>query len=270
MTRRFPRARQVKIAGRMLLAALSMIVLHEAFAESPPKPAGATTNSLPPEIVLIQPVEFSAGTGASRTGAVQALQDATTRTNNPHGDAVEAAFRNLAARFPSIVTNLTARIEAQKRTVTGETRSVPSAAAEGKTFIEASMNPETFKEAGLDKLSRAELEILDRWLLNMSSELLATSRTATDSPQDKRTTTFPGKKHEAPLERVLLVKDFNGDRVLIQRSNGERWMLRAKTWCRWSRRYEGRYVSLLFGPITSELINEEGESLNFWIDRKID
>ena len=259
MTRRTLLAKQLVVAGRMLWMALWMIAWHEATAESLPKPTGTNTNQVPSEVVLIQPIEFSAAPAKGQTNAAQAQQNETLKTDS---GKVETALRNLAARLPA-VTNLAARMEAQRQTTSGD---LPN----GKTFVEASMSPEIFKASGLDKLSRNEIEVLDRWLLTMSSELIAAGRAATPSSQDKGTMTAPGKKNDAALERVLLVKDFNGDRVLIQRSNGERWMLRAKTWCRWSWRYEGRYVSLLFGPISSQLINEEGESLNFWIDRKID
>ena len=281
MTRRVLQAAQIIIAVRVLLAALSMAAWHGAFAESP-RPEGTATNHWPSEIVLTQPVEFSTVAGSSRTGAVQALPGGEMKPAGVQGDNVEAAFRNFAARFPTAATNFAARMEAQRRAMTGESRNAPSTAAAegkpqanrnlpgGKTFLEASMNPETFKASGLDKLSRAELEVLDRWFLTVSTELLMKSRATTTSQPDKETAAVSGRKSNAALERVLLVKDFNGDKVLIQRSNGERWLLRAKTWCRWSWRYEGRYVSLLFGSITSQLINDEGDSLNFWVDNKVD
>ena len=282
MTWRVPLATHSVIAGWVLLAALSMAAWHEAFAESPPGPEGTATNHWPSEIVLTQPVEFPTAAGGGRTGAVQALPGGEMNLTGVHGNNVEAAIRNLAAQFPTAATNLAARMEAQRRAMTGESRNTPSTATAegkpqanrnlpgGKTFIEASMNPETFKASGLDKLSRAEIEVLDRWFLTVSTELLLTSRAKTTSQQEKETAAVSGRKNNAALERVLLVKDFNGDKVLIQRSNGERWLLRAKTWCRWSWRYEGRYVSLLFGSITSQLINDEGDSFNFWVDNKVD
>ena len=265
----------------MLLAALSFVAWQGVFAESPLKPEGVATNSWPSEIALIQPVEFPTATGSGQTGTVMVPQGAVMKLIGVHGDSVDVAYRNLTARLPAAATDLGARMETQKWAAASEPRAVPpiETAEEkpqagrylsgAKTFIEASMNAETFKASGLDKLSRAELEALDRWFLTMSSVLLTTSRPGAASQQGKETVTVPSKQY-GPLERVLLLKDFNGDRILIQRADGEKWLLRAKTWCRWSWRYEGRYVSLLFGPTSSQLINDAGETFNFWIDKKID
>jgi len=252
----------------MLMAALSVVAWHEAFAESPLKPEVAATNPWPPEIALIQPVEFPAVAGDGQAGTVQAPQGTVMKLIGVHGDSVDVAYRNLTARLPAAATDFATRMEAQRRAAASEPQAGRDSSG-AKTFIEASMNAETFKASGLGKLSRAELEALDRWFLTMSSVLLTTSRPGAASQQGKETVTVPSKKY-GPLERVLLLKDFNGDRVLIQRSDGEKWLLRAKTWCRWSWRYEGRYVSLVFGPTSSQLINDAGETFNFWIDKKIE
>jgi len=71
------------------------------------------------------------------------------------------------------------------------------------------------------------------------------------------------------LEEATIIKDFDGDKVIIERSNGERWLLEAKTWCSWSWRYEGKKVLLKFGYVTSKLINDEGDTCEFWTEDEI-
>lgn len=126
------------------------------------------------------------------------------------------------------------------------------------------MSGGTFKAAGLDKLSPAELQVLDGWFL----DIVLTSKQSgfTQTPNDLALA-GPGRK--SSVERALLVKNFNGEKVLIQRTNGEKWMLRARTWCRWSWRYEGRNVCLIFSPTTSQLINDYGEAYDFLTDKQV-
>jgi hypothetical protein len=71
------------------------------------------------------------------------------------------------------------------------------------------------------------------------------------------------------LEEATLVKDFDGDKVIIERVNGEKWILEAKTWCSWSWRYEGSKVLLKFGYVTSILINDDGDTCEFWTGEEI-
>jgi hypothetical protein len=71
-------------------------------------------------------------------------------------------------------------------------------------------------------------------------------------------------------EEALILKDFGDGRVLIERANGERWILDAKTsWCEWSWHYEERKVLLQFGPFSSTLINDKGEACDFWTEEQI-
>jgi len=200
--------------------------------------------------------------------------------------------QNLTIRLPAVMTDLSIRVQARKQMAAAGQKfsapptqpvpptppapsapETPAAAAppsqptqDTKTFIEGSMSGETFKAAGLDKLSPAELQLLDKWFLDI---LLASKRgTVLSQPSDPMLAAT-GKK-AGSVERALLVKNFNGDKVLVQRTNGEKWMLKAKTWCRWSWRYEGRYVCLVFGAGTSQLINDYGESYDFWTEKQIE
>jgi hypothetical protein len=66
-------------------------------------------------------------------------------------------------------------------------------------------------------------------------------------------------------ETVTITADVdNGDAVIVRRRNGDEWLLEAKTWCSWSWRYEGRNVLLKFGYVSSILVNDDGDSCDFW------
>lgn len=72
------------------------------------------------------------------------------------------------------------------------------------------------------------------------------------------------------FEKAWLIKDINsGDSVIIERSNGEQWLLEAKTWCSWCWRYEGRQILLKFGYTTSKLINDDGDVSEFWTEEEL-
>ncbi len=72
------------------------------------------------------------------------------------------------------------------------------------------------------------------------------------------------------FEKAWLIKDINsGDSVIIERRNGEQWLLKAKTWCSWCWRNEGRQTLLKFGYTTSKLINDNGDVSEFWTEKEL-
>jgi hypothetical protein len=72
------------------------------------------------------------------------------------------------------------------------------------------------------------------------------------------------------FEEAILVKDLPEGVVVIERTNGERWRLDAKKdWCRWAWRYEEKKVRLKFGHVSSILLNDEGDSCEFWTEEQI-
>lgn len=76
--------------------------------------------------------------------------------------------------------------------------------------------------------------------------------------------------NDGGLETAWIVKDIdNGDNVIIERSNGEQWLLEAYTWCSWCWLYEGRQVYLKFGYVSSKLINDNGDVVDFWTEDEI-
>ncbi len=72
------------------------------------------------------------------------------------------------------------------------------------------------------------------------------------------------------MEHAIILKDLGNGKLIVERANGEQWILDAKkSWCSWSWRNEGEKVSLRFGPWSSELTSEEGEVCEFWTEEQI-
>ena len=141
-----------------------------------------------------------------------------------------------------------------------------SRAKESKTLVEEVMDTQTFKSCGLQKLTKEELQNLSQWLkdaLNIAYQN-GKSEAKVVIPAQPRLKTFGG------LEEAIIIKDFDGDNVIIERANGEKWILEAKTWCSWSWRYEERKVLLKFGYVSSKLINDDGDVCEFWTEEEID
>ncbi len=75
---------------------------------------------------------------------------------------------------------------------------------------------------------------------------------------------------QSGIEQAWLIKDINdGEYIIIQRMNGEKWLLEAKTWCNWCWLKEGQMVYLKFGYVESLLINDDGETAEFWTEKEI-
>lgn len=71
-------------------------------------------------------------------------------------------------------------------------------------------------------------------------------------------------------ETATIVADVDsGDGVIIRRKSGEEWLLEAKLWCSWSWLYEGRSVLLKFGYVSSILVNDDGDSCDFWTKKQV-
>ena len=78
-------------------------------------------------------------------------------------------------------------------------------------------------------------------------------------------------ENDQALEEALLVEDLHTGELIIERANGERWILDAKKgWCPWGYEFEGKRVRLRFGPDTSFLVNDRGESYEFWTEKHIE
>jgi len=267
-------------AKLLLITTLLVAATQAALAEGAVKAADATPIEWPPYVALMKSVELPAMTESGQMRMAKVPQGAMVQLVKVDGDRVEVLHQNLTIRLPAVMTDLSIRVQARKQMAAAGQKfsapppqETPAAAAppsqptqDTKTFIEGSMSGETFKAAGLDKLSPAELQLLDKWFLDI---LLASKRGTVLSQPSDPALAATGKK-AGSVERALLIKNFNGDKVLVQRTNGEKWMLKAKTWCRWSWRYEGRYVCLVFGAGTSQLINDYGESYDFWTEKQIE
>jgi hypothetical protein len=261
----------------LLITTLLVAAGQAAPAQGLPAGANPSVGNWPPFVTLNRSAELPgmAEDGQMRTAKLP--EGAMVQLLKVDGDRVEVLYQGLTVRLPASVTDLSHRLQTPKPAVAPAPPSAPPVpqtptppppsepSPDSKTFIESAMSGETFKTAGLDKLSPAELQVLDRWFL----DIMLTSKRGSASPQpgDPSFAALGGKA--GSVERALLVKNFNGERILIQRTNGEKWMLRAKTWCRWSWRYEGRHVCLVFGKPTSQLINDYGETYDFLTDKQV-
>ena len=121
-----------------------------------------------------------------------------------------------------------------------------------KSLIEQSMGEHDFNAAGLNKLSKDELKRLDDYMVFFYQ---AASRQAQKLPGN--------------LEVAELVKNFKGKNVIVKRANGEYWTLDAQVWCSWCSLSEGEKVILKFSPITSLLVNGDGETEEFWTKKQV-
>jgi len=269
---------QIMRAERILITTLLVAAWQGVFAEGVAKVADAAKSEWPPYVTVTRSVELPAMTESGQMRTARVPEGTMVRLVKVDGDRMEVLHQGLSLRVPVSATDISARMAAQKQAPPTQQPSMPRVAAatqasppsqpslDAKTFIESSMSAQAFKAAGLEKLSPAELQVLDNWFLDI---VLTSKRTGAPQQQDDPLLAMPGKK-VGSIERALLVKNFNGEKVLIQRTNGEKWMLKAKTWCRWSWRYEGRYVCLVFGPGTSQLINDYGETYDFWTDKQVE
>lgn len=266
-------------ANRIWVMMFLVAAWQGAFAEEALKTATATQSQWPPFVTMIRSIELPAMAENGQLRMAKVPKGAIVQLVKVDGDRVEVIYQGLTVRMPAMMTDLPSPAPAPKPVVvpapppaqpvaaSAEQTPPPSQPApDAKTFIKSSMNEETFKATGLDKLSPAELQALDNWLLDI---VLISKRANTSPQQSDPLPSTPGRRI-GNFERALLVKNFNGERVLVQRANGEKWMLRAKTWCRWSWRYEGRHVCLVFGPTTSQLINDYGETYDFWTDKQVE
>jgi hypothetical protein len=78
-------------------------------------------------------------------------------------------------------------------------------------------------------------------------------------------------ENEPALEDALLVEDLHTGEFVVERANGEKWLLDAKKGgCPWGYEFEGKRVFLKFGDVTSILVNDRGEQYEFWTEKKIE
>jgi hypothetical protein len=92
---------------------------------------------------------------------------------------------------------------------------VLSAAEEGFSSLEEQMTGKEFSEAGLDRLSQAELDALNGWIRRHSLATLATPASASASASGSASTAAAAAAVEDSAEDRRGFKDFEGDRTPI-------------------------------------------------------
>lgn len=76
---------------------------------------------------------------------------------------------------------------------------------------------------------------------------------------------------QADVESVVLVKSINDENFIIQRHNGETWLLEAKTYCFWTWLKEGTVILANFGYATTILINpDDGQTCECYTEEQLD
>jgi hypothetical protein len=92
---------------------------------------------------------------------------------------------------------------------------VLSAAEEGFSSLEEQMTGKEFSEAGLDRLSQAELDALNGWIRRHSLATLATPASASASASASGSASTAAAAVEDSAEDRRGFKDFEGDRTPI-------------------------------------------------------
>jgi hypothetical protein len=98
----------------------------------------------------------------------------------------------------------------------------PTVTAEAPPDVRALMTPDEFKAAGLERLSPAELEALNRWLLRY------TATQASELRQDSKLVTEEIRKVEQDGLRTRIVGEFRGwdGDTVFRLENGQVWRQR--------------------------------------------
>ncbi|MBD3285787.1 hypothetical protein GF359_04935 [candidate division WOR-3 bacterium] len=69
-------------------------------------------------------------------------------------------------------------------------------------------------------------------------------------------------------ERATLIQDQFGSQLKIVRQNNEVWLIEAKTYCFWTKRYVNAEIWFLWGPVECKVKNDAGEVCEFWTKGK--
>ncbi len=92
--------------------------------------------------------------------------------------------------------------------------------------------------------------------------------TTTGTVKDGKDTSNQGG-YQGRWEQAVLTEDDYGTELRVVRENEEVWVLVSKTNCFWTRQYVGRSIWLKWGPIESKLMNDEGETCDFWTRKRL-
>ncbi len=70
-------------------------------------------------------------------------------------------------------------------------------------------------------------------------------------------------------EPVMLEKSYDEMKFVIRRLNGERWLLRAKTFCAILASYKGSIMEVEFGYVATTITVPNGETCETWTEKKL-
>jgi len=83
------------------------------------------------------------------------------------------------------------------------------------------------------------------------------------------TRNIPANTGEPNWESATLLHDEYGSALIIERGNGEKWVVAAKTFCSWTMQYVGREVWLAWGPVQCSVKNDLGDVCEFWVKERV-
>ena len=131
-------------------------------------------------------------------------------------------------------------------------------------FLNPNMDIKEKRKIGIEKLTPEEIRKLDQFIKE-----IAFSAFKAGKEEGLKVCAKLLNSNGNGLESAVVIKDYNGERVIIQRENGEVWLLESKTYCPWTWKYEGASISLIFGFTSSKLINSEGDICEFWTEKQL-
>ncbi|HNU85053.1 MAG: 6-phosphogluconolactonase [Pseudomonadota bacterium] len=139
-------------------------------------------------------------------------------------------------------------------------------AAAARDVLEGSCRPGALPAQAIRPL-HGEL----RWMLDREAAQLLRRQRKDDRSGGEDRRKQGSMEDDRDLEEALLVEDLHTGELVVERANGEKWVLDAKKgWCPWGYEFEGRRVRLRFGEVTSVLVNDRGERFEFWTDKQIE
>jgi hypothetical protein len=77
-----------------------------------------------------------------------------------------------------------------------------------------------------------------------------------------------GGTYQSSWEEATLLSDEFGSQLMVERQNGEVWLIKAKTYCFWTRQYVGKTVMFKWGPVECVIMNDSGQECEFWTQQR--
>jgi NADH:ubiquinone oxidoreductase subunit D len=77
------------------------------------------------------------------------------------------------------------------------------------------------------------------------------------------------KANSRGVVEALLIKGFSNGKAIVKKDDGETLLIEAKSWCSWLTYKENTKVYIIERSLDAVVINEDGESEQFWIEEHL-